>query len=352
MKYGKIRIEDGNLSFYKRMMLNSLPCSDIMWVYMRREGESSQGNGGKQVISNYLVVITRRKKKYKFDMTEKEVQECILHLRALNPNMAVGFPRGGRLPLQSLPNTRDLGAIATEDGHHILPRKLLRSGELYHASLMDQQVLGEEYRLRTVIDFRSHEERKGKPDVVLRGVAYYHIPILDEVGMEEPQALKLPHFFLNYEGNGEKFLKQRYESFVRDTYCVKQYARFLDVLLNHEEGAVLWHGSLGKDRTGVASALLLCALGVPEEAIREDFMRSNACLNQEMECILRYLEAGKMDSIRRVENVTAFYRVKQSYMDIVMNAIRREYGSMERFLRKGLYMTPKAIEELREKYLI
>ena len=38
MKYGKIRIEDGNLIFAKRMLINYLPCKDILWAYMRREG--------------------------------------------------------------------------------------------------------------------------------------------------------------------------------------------------------------------------------------------------------------------------------------------------------------------------
>lgn len=75
--------------------------------------------------------LTRRKKRYKFDMTEREVHECIKLLRALNPDMATGFPKGSRIVLQSLPNTRDLGAIITRDGRHILPRRLLRSGELY-----------------------------------------------------------------------------------------------------------------------------------------------------------------------------------------------------------------------------
>ena len=37
MKYGKIRIEDGNLIFAKRMLINYLPCKDILWAYMRRE---------------------------------------------------------------------------------------------------------------------------------------------------------------------------------------------------------------------------------------------------------------------------------------------------------------------------
>ena len=38
MKYGKIRIEDGNLVFARHMMMNYLPCRDILWVYKRQEG--------------------------------------------------------------------------------------------------------------------------------------------------------------------------------------------------------------------------------------------------------------------------------------------------------------------------
>ena len=51
----------------------------------------------------------KRHKRYQFDMTEREVHDCIQILRALNPDMAVGFSQGERLALQSLYNTRDLG---------------------------------------------------------------------------------------------------------------------------------------------------------------------------------------------------------------------------------------------------
>ena len=70
MRYGKIRIEDGFFVFTRHMMLNSLPCKDILWAYMRREGADKTGE--KQLIINYLVIITRRQKRYKFDMTEQE----------------------------------------------------------------------------------------------------------------------------------------------------------------------------------------------------------------------------------------------------------------------------------------
>lgn len=91
-------------------------------------------------------------------MTDKEIRDCIQLLKVLNPKLATGFPKGARIPLQSLPNTRDLGALATKDGRHILPRRLLRSGNLYHMSLQDQDTLLDEYHLSTVVDFRTRME--------------------------------------------------------------------------------------------------------------------------------------------------------------------------------------------------
>ena len=139
MKYGKIRIEDGNFIFSKHMMMNYLPCKDIIWAYKRKEGV--EGGAQKQYSTSSLVIITRRKKRYQFEMTEHEAQDCLRILKLFNPEMATGFPKGGRITMQSLSNTRDLGAIATKDGRHILPRKLIRSGNLYHASMADQHVL-------------------------------------------------------------------------------------------------------------------------------------------------------------------------------------------------------------------
>ena len=75
MRYGKIRVEDGNLIFFRHMIQNNLPCRDIVWAYIHREGENAE-EAVKQMISNYLVIITRRKKRYQFEMTEHEAQDC------------------------------------------------------------------------------------------------------------------------------------------------------------------------------------------------------------------------------------------------------------------------------------
>ncbi|MGO5541434.1 tyrosine-protein phosphatase [Blautia sp. HCP3S3_H10_1] len=359
MRYGKIRVEDGNLVFFRHMIQNNLPCRDIIWAYIHREGESTE-TAVKQMISNYLVIITRRKKRYQFEMTEHEAQDCLRILKLFNPEMATGFPKGGKIALESLPNTRDLGAIATKDGRHVLPRKLLRSGNLYHASMADQRVLQEECKLKTVIDLRDHTERKERPDIVLKGVEYYHIPMIDEETISDSpesvlgmlQANGMLQQVLAYDGDIEELIRIQYENFVKDQYSVKQCARFMDVLLHHENGAVLWHCSFGKDRVGVTTALLLCALGVHRDEIREDFMRSNVCLVGELDYMLRYLEANRLDSIANVNKVSALFKVKEEYLDRMFRVIYTEYGNVDRFLRRGLYLNPKTVTDLQGKYLI
>ena len=350
MKYGKIRIEDGNLIFAKRMLINYLPCKDILWAYMRKEGV--EGGRQKQFSTSSLVIITRRKKRYEFEMTDKEIKDCIQLLKVLNPKLATGFPKGARIPLQSLPNTRDLGALATKDGRHILPRRLLRSGNLYHMSLQDQDTLLDEYHLSTVVDFRTRMEVLEKPDTVLEGVEYHEISIVDEETLGITRSGNLLEMLLKFDQPIDEFMQKQYVSFVRDDFSVKQYARFLDVILQQEEGAVLWHCSMGKDRVGVGTALLLYALGVPMETIMEDYLRTNRCLEEDQQHMIRLLETKMIVDNEVMDKIKALYRVKEEYLEAVFDAIRQDYGSEEMFLKRALYMTPKAVDSLRKKYLV
>lgn len=350
MKYGKIRIEDGNLIFAKHMMMNYLPCRDILWAYKRREGV--EGGVQKQISTSYLVIVTRRRKRYKFDMTEHEISDCIQLLKALNPGIVTGFPKGSRIHLKSLPNTRDLGALSTEDGRLILPKRLIRSGSLYHASLSDQDVLQNEYHLKEVIDFRTKAEILEKPDIVMEGVKYTEIPILDDETMGISQSGSLPEMIIKFDQVPDTYIHKQYRNFIRDPFCVKQYALFIDTLLHHEEGAVLWHCSAGKDRAGVGTAILLSALGVPRKTIREDFLKTNLYMEEEMQHMVRYLETMTIVDSSIMDKVRLLYKVKGEYLDTVFETIEEDYGTVERFLKKALYLTPKAVEALRNKYLV
>lgn len=137
--------------------------------------------------------------------------------------------------MQSLPNTRDLGALETEDGRHILPKRLLRSGSLYHISITDQDMLTHEYHLSTVVDFRTRMECLEKPDTIIEGVQYHEIPIVDEETLGITRSGSPTELLRNFKEIPEEFMLKQYESLVHDEYSIKQYARFLDVLLHQNE---------------------------------------------------------------------------------------------------------------------
>ena len=350
MKYGKIRIEDGNFIFSKHMMMNYLPCKDIIWAYKRKEGV--EGGAQKQYSTSSLVIITRRKKRYQFEMTDREIQNCIQLMRALNPQMVTGFPQGSRIPMQSLPNTRDLGALETEDGRHILPRRLLRSGELYHLSNADKTRLVEEYNLKIIIDLRSSVERKCRPDTIMADVEYYHVPVVDEAIQKISNKEELLDWLDKMPDDVEMYMRTQYRNLCEDQLVLKQYARFIDILFQQETGAVLWHCETGKDRTGLGTAFLLSLLGVEDRIIYEDYLRTNRYLAKDFLYMQRLLQTWPEADENMQRKLQTFYEVKEEYLRIVFEMIKLKYGSMEKFFQEVFYLKPKMVEELRDKYLI
>jgi len=68
--------------------------------------------------------------------------------------------------------------------------------------------------------------------------------------------------------------------------------------------------------------------------------------------MMRYLEANKLDSIANVGKISALFRVKEEYLDRLFCTIYQEYGNVERFLRRGLYLNQRTVSDLQDKYLV
>lgn len=347
MRYGKIRIEDGKIIFTKRVKTYTLPCSEIIWAYRRKE-ESAEHRG----IVHVVCIITRLRKKYRFEMSEEEAQECVKTLLEINPSMAVGYPRGARIPMQGLPNTRDLGGLKTLDGRKILPHRLIRSGDLYHLSFEDRRTLLEECHLTKVIDFRTERERQKKPDTILEGVTYISHPILDETAVGVTREGNFLEELASLKTDMSTFLEKVYRELVTDPYSTDQYAKFFDELLLQEDGAVLYHCSVGKDRVGVGTALLLSALGVPREVIMEDYLRTNEYLKPEAEYVIQLLETRMVVTPQIYSNVQAAFSARKTYLESVFDVIEGQYGTMDVYLKKEMYLSPRLLEQLRCRFLI
>lgn len=260
-----------------------------------------------------------------------------------------------RIPLEKLPNTRDLGGLPAAGGRQICPHRLLRSGALLWSSAADRAILLEEYGLKTVIDFRTALEREEKPDPKLEGVENIWNPILEEAVMgitreETGEKRGLVQQVLEQTGGDgrgpEEYMRNMYRNLVDEAYSRRQYRKFFEILLRQEEGAVLWHCTAGKDRVGVATALLLAALGTSREEILADYIKTNEFNAAEVEDILEKVKEEYRSAVRLL------FVVKASYLESVFDRIEQAYGGMDAFLQKEMGLTPDRLDRLQEMYLL
>ena len=69
-----------------------------------------------------------------------------------------------------------------------------------------------------------------------------------------------------------KMMEEAYRTIIRKFQ--NEYKRFFEILINRQAAPLLFHCSAGKDRTGIAAALLLSALGVDKETVMQDYLLS------------------------------------------------------------------------------
>lgn len=177
------------------------------------------------------------------------------------PEPIPGFPEFGHIPFEGLRNTRDLGGMPTADGRTIAPAKLLRSGALHKASEQDLARLVGDYDLAGVIDFRTQLERDKEPDPreLMEGVVFYDFPALsgETIGITHgagvAQDLKT---FASYNAGPHELVCGMYPQILLDEAGRVAYTSFLEVLLEGDGGAYLWHCTEGKDRAGLGAVIV------------------------------------------------------------------------------------------------
>ncbi|GEO46268.1 tyrosine-protein phosphatase [Companilactobacillus kimchii] len=184
------------------------------------------------------------------------------------------------ISLQGTFNTRDLGGYQTESGKYVKKNRLFRSDDLYKLTISDIKWF-EDHGLTTVIDFRNFNERKNRPDKIIKGVKYYDLSPDDETAALASADLKSDkkkidkliekkkQNKLDLTGDG---LKKSMVGFVRDSETQKLYRQVLEIHIKENNDVILQHCRGGKDRTGYGSALVLLALGVSEDDVISDYM--------------------------------------------------------------------------------
>ena len=259
-----------------------------------------------------------------------------------------------RIHLQGLENTRDLGGFETSDGRKIKPHRLIRSGALAGATAGDIEILKNEYNLKKIIDLRTDMETEHKPDPEIEGVEFEHIPFVDSqilgITYEKNIFATAISKVKSLDMSAEDYMKNMYRALIINENSLKNIARFFEVLLDMEDGAVLFHCSAGKDRVGAACMVILSILGVEKKTIIRDYLATEkfgAKFTKKYRLLAKLMSKSKKVS----DYAKVFLSTNKEFILAMYDEVEKRYGSVEAYAEKCLGLDEAKREKLRSMYL-
>lgn len=255
-------------------------------------------------------------------------------------------------------NARQLGGYIGADGKRVKENVLLRTAGIDGITDETAEKLAEEYHVKYIVDFRMDYERERTADKDIPGAENIAISVY-ELDMTDPKMVEMMKKIgeagddslqksIEYTKTG--YLSSLYTQILLSEDGRKGYARFFDILLNNRDGAVLWHCTYGKDRTGIAAALVLYALGVDEDVIMRDFLMSNEVYRDKIAYLENELKNRGCDDMV-IKEAQAMAGVKGEYLTAAFDAVKAEYGSVQDYIKNQLGVSDEKIAKLRDMYL-
>lgn len=221
----------------------------------------------------------------------------------------------------------------------------LRGEALNKISKKEARTLLNNFHLKTVVDLRTNNEFATKKDKIIPGVNYIHLPVIqmEEMGAESEK-----------EGKQEAAKKQQLPSMFKYYGLMvgrnkkEFWSKVFEILLDNDDGAIFFHCTVGKDRTGIVAAIILSLFGVSKEDIYKDYLLTNE--HPVIPFIYRLYSLKFKKEVRK-QFFELFY-VKTEYLDYAFSLIDETYGSLDNFYKECCSLDEQKINKLKAKYLI
>lgn len=248
-------------------------------------------------------------------------------------------------------NFRDLGGYPAADGRHVRWGMLYRSGGqamLTDADVAEIKGLG----IANLVDLRSDEERSLAP-TRLDGIPYQAVGYSMGAFQMEPGALQA------MKENPGAILIGAYHTLPE--LIAPQIRIVFRTMLAHQ-GPLLYNCSAGQDRTGLVSALILSALGVPRDRIYADYVLTTTARRGRWE-----LPPISSEDARRSSYAAMWAAIQKDpyfskpiplidghgvpYISVALGAIEKKWGSVDIYLEQAIGLSKDDIKTLRASYL-
>lgn len=245
------------------------------------------------------------------------------------------------LPLQGGRNFRDLGGYATTDGRRVRWGMLYRSGSMADITPADYGYLAR-LGIRVICDFRTTAERRQEPYSWLDDAKVDYWTRDHEMSVGELGKVKL------YAMTGAQAAAVMTGFYRRLPEEQAPALREMFRRLAGGQAPLVFNCTAGKDRTGLAAALILTLLGVPRETVVADYAATD-----------RYLEPAKMVSKGMRAAMASFpadvsaalLRSDPAYIAAALTEIDTRYGSVEAYAEQMLGLSRKDLRKIRKVLL-
>ena len=254
-------------------------------------------------------------------------------------------------------NVRDLGGYKTKEGKTVKYGLLIRGISTSRFETEHDKKLFESLNINTIFDFRAKGESECAPDVIYNAREYIRRsgmihPDGSDIDFSPKGMVKMEDIFEESSaGMAFPLIKNDvFKKFYEDMFFnVSAYGKMFDILL---EGNVplYYHCSAGKDRTGVASILILLALGVRRKDAEADYLYTNICLEDSINEEVKKCEDKIKENPELEKIIRHIFGVDYALIKDVMNDIELKYGGYAGYFEDIFGLDKTKINRLRELY--
>jgi len=255
------------------------------------------------------------------------------------------------LPLAGGCNFRDCGGYETTDGARVRWGRLYRSGLMYRlspAAAAQVRALG----VRAVCDLRRTAERMLHPNPAFGA----EVRRFEWDSEQESSPIRDRAFADSNDVAGvHAAMLKMYE---RLPFGLQPRLAGVFAALDHAgQGATIVHCTAGKDRTGVAIALVLESLGVRREAIVADYTLTNTAVDLRAQLLGRNgTGAGLAATAEPILALSAtaqdaMLAARPEYIQASLDAIEARHGSVRSYLLDELAIEPALLGRLQQRLL-
>ena len=239
--------------------------------------------------------------------------------------------------MSELINFRDFGGLPTENGKTIKKGIFYRSGSYRDLRLEDRDFI-QSLGIKHLFDYRE---------------------TLEQDTDEKQEELALKFHAISASGHLGIFDNNKPDEVVRisDASMVDMYERLpignpaykvlFKVLIEEDNVPILHNCTAGKDRTGVASALVQLALGATKDSILLDYMKSMEAFDSIMKNERRRLNGNsECDLLHKLPGLI----IKPSFLEKAMESIINTYGSFDEYFLREFNLDSEKREVLIDRY--